>query len=176
MIKWCSKPLFKYPIQKKIVQTLPIVPYWKGVWASRIDAILNTEDGKAYFFKGDKFVAFDVKKDAVDEGYPKNVKQKWTNLPFTRIDAAIYWKKEAVYFFKDNKYVKCNPITNLMEPGYPKLIIGNWPGMTFATIDAALKYGDFIYFIKNVEYIKYSIKEDKAVGVPKPIALMWADM
>ena len=50
---------------------------WEGLKGAGFDrdvkAVVNWGNGKAYFFKGDKYVRFDIKADKMDEGYPKYI-------------------------------------------------------------------------------------------------------
>lgn len=41
--------------------------------ASNFDAVVNWGNGKAYFFKGDEYIQFDIKGHKADEGFPKSL-------------------------------------------------------------------------------------------------------
>ena len=55
---------------------------WPGIpWTDGIDAAANWRNGKAYFFRGDACVRFDVKADRADPGYPKAINSEtWPGL------------------------------------------------------------------------------------------------
>lgn len=143
--------------------------------------------GKAYFFRGDRYVRYDYADDLPDPGYSKTITGNWPNMPagFTSgIDAAINGQKQfsgKAYFFKGNQYVRYDWAADKADPGYPKPIAGNWPGMpaTFASgVSAAVtgqkQFAGKGYFFKGSQYVRYDWAADKVdAGYPKSIAGMW---
>jgi hypothetical protein len=103
-----------------------------------IDAAIMWPTGKAYFFKGEKYVRYDVRLDKVDRG-PKIIKDHWHGFSergFDRdIEAATIWHTGKAYFFKGEQYVRYDPSKDIgenhigLEEGYPKLTRVNWPGL-----------------------------------------------
>ena len=140
-------------------------------------ALWYGKNKKIYFFKGDKYVRYDPKKNRADDGYPKKIKDHWHGMPFNRINASLwYGKNKKAYFFSGNQYVRFNPSTNKVDPGYPKTISSGWPGVTFDRIDAALWYGKNkkVYLFRGDKYIRFDPDKNKAdPGYPKKIKNHW---
>jgi len=56
---------------------------WPGLAEAGLgdpDAALNLEAGKAFFFKGDSYVRYDIASDQVDAGYPLKIADQWPGL------------------------------------------------------------------------------------------------
>lgn len=56
---------------------------WPGfprAWSSGIDAAVNWEQGKVYFFKGDRYLRYDIAQDRVDAGFPRPVAGNWAGF------------------------------------------------------------------------------------------------
>jgi len=141
----------------------------------KIDAAVEWDNGKAYFFKGGMYVRYDMKTDRVDPGYPKPTSSEtWPGLTFTDgIDAAVNWGNGKAYFFKGGQYIRYDLRADRADPGYPKPINNEtWPGLTFTDgIDAAVNWGNGkVYFFKGNQYVRYDLRADHAdPGYPKPI-------
>ena len=115
---------------------LPIKNNWPGLeaFADGIDAAVNWDNGKAYLFKGNQYIRFDIAADRADPGYPYTINNRtWPGLDafFGGIDAAVNWRNGKVYLFKGNQYIRFDIAADRADPGYPKPIIDNWPGLTF---------------------------------------------
>lgn len=65
---------------------------------SSIDSIISTEDGSTYTFKGEQY--WKLTDDSIAQGYPRNVKEFWSDLP-GHIDASFTWTNGKSYFFKE---------------------------------------------------------------------------
>jgi type 1 glutamine amidotransferase len=106
---------------------------WPGLpWRDGIDAAVNWGNGKAYFFKGNQYVRYDIATDRTDAGYPKFINNEtWPGLPWTfGIDAAVNWGNGKAYFFKGNQYLRYDIATDRADAGYPKFINNEtWPGL-----------------------------------------------
>ena len=161
-----------------------------GTGASSIDAGILWNNGKAYFFKDDKYIRVNVAphpNNTTDPGYPKPIAGNWPGWPpdFTQgIDAAVAWNNGKAYFFKGNRYIRVNmgPSPNdAMDPGYPKPIAGNWPGWPpdfLQGIDAAVPWNTGkAYFFKGSRYIRVNMgappNDAMDPGYPQPIAGNW---
>jgi len=143
-----------------------------------IDTAVVWPNGKAYFFKGDQYVRYNIdpKNEGVDPGYPYPIKGNWPGLgeAFPHgIDAAIVWQKEKAYFFKGEQYAEytVDPKNEGVLPGYPKPIKGNWPGLIEAFplgIDAAVAWpNDKVYFFKGGQYVRYTMGSGVDPGYPQ---------
>jgi uncharacterized membrane protein len=56
-------------------------PNWPSAWTLGIDAGVVLNNGKAYFFKGPKYLRYDIAGDRVDNGYPAAIAGHWRGLP-----------------------------------------------------------------------------------------------
>lgn len=144
---------------------------------------VNWGNGKAYFFRGNKYIRYDIASNRADPGYPKPFNaQTWPGLMWTDgIDAAVNWGNGKAYFFKGSQYVRYDIAADRVDSGYPQPINDQtWPGLTWTNgIDAAVNWGNGkAYFFKGNQYIRYDIQHDRVdLGYPKPInAQTWPDM
>jgi dienelactone hydrolase len=112
----------------------PIAGNWAGFpasWSSGIDAAVNWGNGKVYFFKGDRYLRYDVSGDKADPGYPRPIAGSWAGFPASwssGIDAAVNWGNGKVYFFKGDQYLRYDISRDKADPAYPRPIAGNWAG------------------------------------------------
>ena len=63
---------------------------WTGFpssFESHIDAAVVLNNGKAYFFKDDQYIRYDISEDKTDPGYPKRITDAWGGLWAEDIDA-----------------------------------------------------------------------------------------
>ena len=158
----------------------PISGNWPGFpanFAAGVNAVALWSNGKAYFFKGNQYLRYDVAAEKVDPGYPKSISGNWPGLWPDNIDGSVVWPNGKAYFFKGPQYVRYDLATDKADPGYPRAIQGGWPfppGFT-ARIDAAAVWNNGkAYFFKGSEYIRYNIATDKTdPEYPKPISDNW---
>jgi hypothetical protein len=140
-----------------------------------IDAVVEWDTGKAYFFKGSQYVRYDIKADRVDPGYPKPINNEtWPGIPWTDgIDTAVNWGNGKAYFFRGSQYVRYDIKADKADPGYPKPINNEtWPGIPWMDgIDSAVNWrNNKAYFFKGSQYVRYDIKADRVdPGYPKSI-------
>jgi hypothetical protein len=66
---------------------------WPGFSAagfgSGIDTALNWGNGKVYFFRGGKYLRYDVAADSIDPGYPSDIDAAWGGLAAARAGSPI---------------------------------------------------------------------------------------
>ena len=162
---------------KKIISEIDAVSLsekWDGIPYSSVDAAIYWPDNqKAYFFKGDNYIRFDIISGTTDSGYPKNTPQYWPGINFSKIDASCYWyENNHSYFFSGDQFILYDVIEDKAVDGYPKKIDNTtWPGLTFSVIDAAvsLKNGK-TYFFSGNQYIRFDRKKHRAdPGYPKKL-------
>jgi len=159
----------------------PIAGNWHGLpasFAAGIDAAVLWNNGKAYFFKGDKYVRYDIAANKSDAGFPKPIAGNWNGLGGHKIDAAVRWPNGKAYFFSGSKYLRHDMAAGKVDAGFPKPIAGNWNGLPpsfTAGIEAAVVWDNGkAYFFKDAAYVRYDIAAGKAdAGYPKPIAGNW---
>jgi hypothetical protein len=160
---------------------------WPGFAAAGfdqgVDAALNLEAGKAYFFRGPNYLRYDIAADRTDDGYPLPIAGNWPGLAEAGfsggIDAAVNWGNGKAYFFSGNSYVRYDIAGDKVDEGFPLPIGPHWPGFEAAGfaggVDAAVNWGNGkVHFFKGPRYLRYDIAEDKTDdGYPLPIAGQW---
>lgn len=108
---------------------------WPGlVWTDGIDAAVNWGSGKAYFFRGNQYIRYDIKADRADFGYPKPIDaQTWPGMIWTDgIDDVVAWNNGKAYFFRGNQFIQYDIEEDRADPGYPKKIDDeSWPGLVW---------------------------------------------
>ncbi len=112
---------------------------WGGLgetgFADGLDAAINWGNGKAYFFKGDAYIQYDIESDTVDPGHPAPIAGNWPGMAEAgfgdSIDAAINWGDGNAYLFKGGQYVRYVVGTGVAAD-YPIPIADNWPGFSAA--------------------------------------------
>ena len=118
----------------------PIAGNWPGMWPEKIDAaICWPGNGKAYFFKGDQYLRYDIAGDKTDAGYPRPIAGNWPGFPAdfaAGVQAAAVWNNGKAYFFKGSQYLRYDIAADKVDAGYPKPIAGNWPGFWPGGLDA----------------------------------------
>jgi len=108
---------------------------WPGIiWTDGVDAVVNWGDGKAYFFKGDQYIRYDIQADRADPGYPKLINNEtWPGMVWTDgIDDVVVWENGKAFFFKDDQFIQYDIASGRADPGYPKPIDNKtWPNLSW---------------------------------------------
>ncbi|MFG3118938.1 phage tail tip lysozyme [Streptomyces sp. NPDC048197] len=125
----------RYDIGSDSVDVGPteISRFWPALPAefqSDLDATINWGDGHAYFFKGDRYLRYNIKSDSVDVG-PTEVSRFWPALPAefqSKLDTIINWGDGHAYFFKDDRYLRYNIGSDSVDVG-PTEISRFWPAL-----------------------------------------------
>jgi hypothetical protein len=158
----------------------PISGNWPGFpanFAAGVSAMALWINAKAYFFKGNQYIRYDIAADKVDPGYPKPISGNWPGLWSDKIDAAVVWPNGKAYFFRGAQYMRYDLAIDKVDPGYPKTIQAGWPfppGFTAGINAVAVWNNGKAYFFRGSEYIRYDIATDKTDGgYPKPISGNW---
>ena len=89
-------------------------------------ALIWGGNGRAYFFKGDKYWRYNELKKSVDPGYPRLTRHGW-GVP-NNLDAALQWKNGKSYFFKGLEYYGYDDFADLIPAKYPLKISSYWMG------------------------------------------------
>ena len=132
-------------------------------------------NGKAYFFRGDRYVRYNVATRTPDPGYPQDVTDKWNGIE-ADFDTAVAWNNSSAYFFKASGYRQWNiGDSNASLPNYIARRWTTFPGSFTQRVDAAVSWpSGKAYFFKDDEYIRYDIEDDEAdAGYPKKIGQGW---
>ncbi|MFF2287208.1 hemopexin repeat-containing protein [Peribacillus butanolivorans] len=169
---------------------LVIADNWPGMkeagFDRDLDTAINWGNGKVFFFKGNKYVRYDIAMDKLDDGYPLVIADNWPGMKEAGfdmdLDAAINWGNGKVFFFKGDKYVRYDIAMDKVDDDYPLAIADNWPGIKEAgfdeNLDTVVNWGDGkVFFFKGEEYVRYDIAEDKVDDdYPLVIADYWPGM
>jgi hypothetical protein len=141
--------------------------------------------GRAYFFRGGRYVSYDWKTGQVSEIKPLTDWCRGRSFPFpSGIDAALSGAGSYVgkaYFFKGAKYARYDWRSD--EFDLLDQDISRWGlGAQFASglsacvslVEGRLKPTPIAYFFKGSEYVKYDWAADRAVdGYPISISAGW---
>ncbi|WP_372369338.1 hemopexin repeat-containing protein [Candidatus Uabimicrobium sp. HlEnr_7] len=137
---------------------------WNGLW-SDLDAAVEFNNNKIYFFKGSSYRAYDMKTYKL--GKINNIAGNWKGVWGSGVDAAIRWG-DNVFFFKGTQYITYSMKTYTSKA--PKPIAGNWSGIWASGVDAAVSWSDgFVYFFKGDQFMRYNKKTYKSEG-PWPVS------
>jgi hypothetical protein len=128
-----------------------------------IDAVALWNNGKAYFFKGEMYIRYDVASDTADNGFPAPISLNWHGIWPGGVDACMVYPNGKAYFFKEGFYMRYDMAADRVDPGYPAKIEDGWKGIWTDGIDAAVAWNNGkAYFFKGRQYIRYDIAADKA--------------
>ena len=125
-------------------QRVSIASEWRSLadagFSRDIDAAVNWGDGKAYFFKGDRYAEYVIGSDSVN-GSPLPIAGNWPGLAEVGfnddLDAAVNFANGKVYFFKGDKYVRYTQGIGA-DAGFPLRIGEEWPGFQSAGFTDAI--------------------------------------
>lgn len=132
--------------------------------------------GKCCFFKGDKYVRFDIATNKIDPGYPRKIAHDWPGMKeagFDRdIDGTVYWSEWRLYFFKGSQFLLFDLRSNkVVEPApVPIVSQGNWQRVQEADfgsgINAAVNWGSNgkLYFFKGDQFIRFDMPTNQMDG------------
>ncbi|MET8000913.1 hemopexin repeat-containing protein [Nonomuraea glycinis] len=124
-----------------------IADFWPGLaeagFGAHLDAAVTWNNGKAYFFRGDHYLGYDLNADHADP-HPKLIAGNWPGVAEVGfgdgINAAVTWNNGKAYFFRGDHYLGYDLNADHADPE-PKPIAGNWPGVAEAgfggRVDAA---------------------------------------
>jgi len=156
----------------------------------RVDAVFQRANGRVYIFVDDYYYRFKdlllfqppIDEFVLDEGYPKKIATRWTELP-SNLDAVFQLPNHHIYFFKGEQYYRVADKywtgdisrSDRVEGCYPKNTTDEFLGVTFPIRAAFRRTSDrHIYFISDTTYTSNQDKylqtkyEDRAMG-PVPI-------
>lgn len=125
----------------------------------KLDAALLHPNGKAYFFRGDKYHRFNFQSDMVDKTGTIGV-DGWKGVGHPIAAALLHPTNGKAYFFRGTKYrvfdFKEEKVVREAEIG-----VGGWKGVTHP-IDAALVHPNGkAYFFRGNKYYRFDFNEEK---------------
>ena len=132
-------------------------------YLGQIDASFTWNNGKSYFFKGNKYWRFTNGKS--DKDYPKLISKGFDGIP-DNLDAAFVWSGNGkIYFFKGREYWRFDPDQRPpVRSSYPRPI-SNWEGIP-DNIDDALQYQNgFTYFFKKGDYYRFDDRTFQVIRI-----------
>ena len=91
------------PKSRKVDQTGDIRKGWNGL-PSPIDASYSSDDGYHYFFKGERWYAYDYSSKRLRNASGSIIKTSFTGVP-NYVDAAIFRGKRIYFYKKNTEYV-----------------------------------------------------------------------
>ena len=147
-----------------------------------IDACVVWTNGRAYFFRGDRYLRFDIASDRVDQD-PRLTREFWGGWPQSwwegSIQGAVAHGAQWIYFFRGSEYLRYDMIADRVSDGYPRPIAGNWPGWPAAWadgVDGCIGWSNgLVYFFKGANYIRYDMNTDRVTKAPSPISPAWGN-
>jgi len=102
---------------------------WPSNWMDRVDAALyagyhpGSGRRKAYFFRDDEYIRYDLQANGVESGYlpPAKIAQWWPGWPahWRQVWAAVDWGNGKIYFFSETEYLRYDKFYDQVDPGYP---------------------------------------------------------
>ncbi|XP_071970227.1 matrix metalloproteinase-18-like [Engystomops pustulosus] len=154
----------KLPMTPKKKYPQLISTKWKELPAS-IDASIRMQnptagqDGKIFFFKGDRYWKYD--NDQLEAGYPKPIKEGFPGIP-NSVDAAFTQpaivtkgnkviREERIFFIKGKKFYLYDPAAG--NSSSPQMLQDDWVGVKLP-ITAALSLKNEMYLIGKKKFQK----------------------
>lgn len=142
-------------------------------WGGQVDAAVNWGNGRAYLFKGNKYVSYDL--NASEPGPEKDTQSNW-HFPAKwngEVDAAVNWGNGYAYFFRGQEVVTFRIGANSPEKhmntagwGFP----ASWGGK----VDAAVNWGNGVaYFFRGDQYIRYKLDAKQPDDRPRSVLVEW---
>lgn len=103
-----------------------ILDYGFDETVQKIDAAMVwNKNNHLYLFSETKFIRYNEEHQQIDKDYPKNINEKWYDIP-NNLDAAISLENGETYFFKGNLFWRYNNELIRSESGYPRRTSINW--------------------------------------------------
>jgi len=160
---------------------LAIAPYWPGFAAagfdSGVDAAVNWGDGRAFFFKGDRYLEYRIADDTLAPGHPASIAAFWPGFAAagfgSGIDAAINWGNGLAFFFKGPLYLRYVIADNRLDPPYPLPIALHWPGFFEAGYTAGIRAPVDLYDPTHELWLPGATRDPAPVRGPAYIARPW---
>ncbi len=135
--------------------------------------------GKLYFFNKAEYTVYDIAKDRADNGYPKQIKDRFPSWPSTwkknGIDVAVAWGSNKVYFFNGPQVLRFDTVTDRIDVPVAGIetLFANWPA-TWYKLDAGVRgTGTKAYFFQGSQYLRVDIPTMTVDQAPTAIAGNW---
>lgn len=117
-------------------------------------------NGKAYFFRGDKYQRYDFTSDKVDK-VGRTGTDGWSGVWKGGVDAAVLHPNGKAYFFRGDKYQRYDFKSEKVDR-LGRIDRDGWSGVWTEGMDAATMHPNGkAYFFRGDEYQRYDFKKDK---------------
>lgn len=151
-----EKRYFRYSKKNGLEKIANTDSNWAGI-PNSIDAVfVNSQNKKAYFFKGNKYNRWDFEKG--NDNSELLISRFWKGVP-NDIDAVTNHPNGKIYFFKGDKYYRYD--VKLKKVDRTALISENWKGVPNNVAAALLHNNGKIYFFKGDKYYRYNLESRK---------------
>lgn len=159
---------------------------WPGItWTDGIHAAVNHGADRAYFFnfRRGSYLAYDLRADRVEAGYPKPIAEGWKELPWQDgFDAAV-GMGNTLYFFRGDEYLAYDMNEKKVAAEHPRKIKDGWPGVWPDGVDAAFTRNaaasgrdrviEFFNFTRR-EHVRFNLESGRTEEpLLRPIAGSW---
>lgn len=168
----CPQPRTLSPDQRAVMEEALRFGNRNGLLRT---AAMMSDNGKAYFFKDNRYQRYDVANLAADYDTPHLIDNGWPGLWNGDIDAAALWPDGRCFFFRGDEYMKYDRANRRVFADYPKKIAGVWRGLwTDENLDAVMVLNpQNAWFFKGRYCQRYEIHNQRVAGDPELISNRW---
>lgn len=137
------------------------------VWTPTLDAILLRPDGKAFFFRDETYIRYDLAVDEADAGYPRTVADWWNGLGPGGVDAALERPDGTAWFFRSDRVVTYDHGVDAAvgEGSIAEVLGGPWTDR----IDAAARWQGEDLLFRDGQVLSWPD------GEPEPVEDRWPE-
>ena len=93
--------------------------------------------GRAYFFRDDEYIRYDLGRARADDGYPRKIEGNWPGVFESGLNGATIWTEGRAIFFRGPEYVSFD-VEDETSTHDPSPIDTGFPGVFPKGIDAAV--------------------------------------
>lgn len=150
---------------------LPIAGNWPGFseagFTGSLNAAINWGNGKAFFFRAEQYLRYDILTDKTDDGYPAPIAGNWTGLAEASVRGPI---AGAVDLFVDNAELWVPTATVIKSPvNGPRFLPLPWRGVLHTTEGNTLD--DAVATFRDTNFWPHFTIEPKTLRVVQHLPL-----